>query len=191
MPTGASVKANRFNITKSVYALVTKDDSTGFTCGAVKKFGDPMTVVFTPVYASGIMYGGGVKTEDTTKMTGAQVKMEVNKILIETRADILGNTYASGILKENKNDQPKEFAFGYEIEQSNGKKEYVWLFKCKAKPFAESVEQTTDNMKFASDTIDIAVMPRTFDGDIRHKADTANPDFTDIVAATYLSTVPA
>lgn len=185
-----SAKANRFNIKRSVYAVITKDDDTGVTCSAVKKFGDPMQVQLTPSYATGLLYGGGVKTEDMSKITGITVKFDVNKIPIETRAIIGGHKYIDGILTESPDDQAPDIAFGYEVEETGNHSEYVWLFKGRAKPIGSTVQQTTDNINFSTDSIDIGFVPRSFDNKLKDYADTANASFTAEKAATYLDTVP-
>jgi phi13 family phage major tail protein len=185
-----SKKANRFNIKRIVYALVLKDDATGYNHGPIKTFGVPMAAQFTPSYASGTLYGAGAKTEDITKLNGGVLKVDANKVFIETRAEIYGHTYTAGVLEVNKDDQAKDIAVGYELESTGDNAEYVWFPKCKARPFGNNNQQSTDNMNFSTDTIDIAVMARDFDGAIHFDADTANVDFTSTAAATFLDMVP-
>lgn len=185
-----SVKANRFNIKRSVYTRIIKDDSTGVTHGPIKKFGDPMQVQLTPTYASGTLYGGGVKTEDITKINGITLKFDANKIPIETRADIGGHDYTDGVLTESADDQAPDIAFGYEVEETGGHSEYVWLLKGKAKPIGSNVQQSTDNINFSTDTIDIGFVPREFDRELKKYGDTANADFTTAMAEVFLDTVP-
>lgn len=187
---GNSAKANRFNVKKIVYAVISKDDSTGYTHGPIKPFGAPMQVQYTPSYASGPLYGGGVKTEDISKLTGGVLKIDVNKIPIEVRAEILGHTYSEGVLKENKDDQAKDIAIGYELEETGGHRELVWFLKCKAKPFGNNVQQSADNINYSTDSIDIGVMAREFDGNFKNSGDTANGDFTAEKASVFLSTIP-
>ena len=185
-----SVKANVFNVKRIVYAVITKDDSTAFNHGPIKEFGAPMQVQLTPSYATGTLYGGGVKTEDMSKITGIALKVDVNKVFIEVRADIYGHTYANGELITHENDQAKEIAIGYEMESSGNHREFVWLFKGKPKPFAKTVQQTTDNFNFSIDSIEIGFLFREHDGELKRDADTANSDFTSEKAATYLDTIP-
>lgn len=185
-----SVKANVFNVKRIVYAVVIQDDKTAFKHGPIKDFADPMSVKLTPVYASGELYGGGVKTEDMSKITGVSINVEANKVYIEVRADILGHKFENGELITHPDDQPKDIAVGYEMESTGNNNEFVWLFKGKAKPFGRTVQQTTNNINFSTDTIDIAFIPRERDGQIKRDADTAHPDFTKEKAATYLDTVP-
>lgn len=190
MATSASVKANRFNIKRSVYALITKDDSTGVIHGPIKEFGEPMQVQLTPTYASGTLYGGGVKTEDITKITGITMKFDANKIPIEVRAEIGGHKYENGELVESADDQAKDIAVGYQVEETNGHSEYVWLLKGKAKPFGSNVQQSTENINFSTDSIDIAFVPRKKDKELKHFGDTANPSFTSTIAEAYLTKIP-
>jgi phi13 family phage major tail protein len=185
-----SAKANIFNVKRIVYAKILKDDTTAFNHGPIKNFGAPMQVALTPSYATGVLYGGGVKTEDMSKITGAALKADVNKVPIEVRADIYGHEYSGGELIVHKDDQAPEIAIGYEMEATGNNQEFVWLFKGRAKPFAKTVQQTTDNMNFSTDSIEIGFVPREHDGELKRDADTANPDFTSEKAATYLDTIP-
>jgi phi13 family phage major tail protein len=185
-----SVKANRFNVSKIVYAAISKDDKTGYEHGTIKKFGEPMQVQFTPSYATGVLYGGGVKQEDMSKLTGGTLKVDINKLPIEVRSEILGHKYENGVLIENKNDQPIDIAIGYEIEQTGNHRELIWLLKGKAKPIGSSIQQTTDNINYSTDSIDIGFMPRDYNGDIKADGDTANADFTNSAAESFLETIP-
>jgi len=185
-----SVKANRFNVSRIVYSVLSKDDATAYIFGPIKKFGDPMTVQLTPSYATGKLYGGGVIKEDMSKLTGAVLKVDVNKVAIEVRAEIYSHNYTDGVLTTNKKDQPKDIAIGYEIEQTGDNIELVWLLKGKAKPFGSNVQQSEDNIKFSTDSIEIGFMPTEFTGDIKKDGDTANTDFTAEMAAAFLNTIP-
>lgn len=184
------MSANRFNIKRSVYAVITKDDATGVVHGPVKPFGDPMQVQLTPTYASGTLYGGGVKTEDMTKMNGITMKFDLNKIPIETRAEIGGHQIVTGVLVESADDQAPDIAVGYEVEETGGHRELVWLLKGKAKPIGSNVQQSTDNINFSTDTIDIGFIPRAFDKELKRFGDTANATFTETLADAFLETVP-
>lgn len=185
-----SVKANRFNVKRIVYAEVLEDTAESYKYGPIKTFGAPMQVQFTPTYASGVLYGGGVKTEDISKLTGGTLKADVNKVPAEVIADIYGHKFENGIVHDNKDDQPKDIAIGYEVEQTGNNRELVWFFKGKAKPYGSNVQQTTENMNFSTDSIDIGLVPREFDGDLKVFGDTAHPTFTDAMADAFLNSIP-
>jgi phi13 family phage major tail protein len=187
---GNSVKANRFNVKRIVYSVISKDDSTAYNYGPITKFADPMQIQYTPALATGELYGAGVKTEDMARMTGGALQVDANKVPIEVRAEVLGHTYTAGVITEKPTDQPKDIAIGYELDESGDNTEVVWLYKCKARPFAQNVQQVTNNINFAQDTINFGVVPREFDGAIRAFGDTANADFTKEAAAAFLGTIP-
>lgn len=187
---GQSSKANRINVKNLVYAVITEDTKTAFTTGEIKSFAKAMQVQITPTVATGTLYGDGAKQEDLAKLTGVTLQVDVNKVPIEVKADVLGNTYENGVLVENKSDQAKNIAFGFEVEQTENKREMMWLYKGKAQPFSNTVQQTTDNINFSTDTLTINFVPRELDGAIRAIGDTANADFTEVMAEAFLTKVP-
>lgn len=180
----------RFNVKRIVYAEIIKDDASGFTYGPIKTFAEPMQVQMTYSLAQGKVYGGGVQKVNMAKVTGATLKIDVNKLAIEVKADIYGNTYADGVRTVGKDDQAKEIAIGYEMESTGDNREFDWLLKGTPQPAGKSTQQTTDNINFSTDTIDINFVPRAFDGALHKDADTANPDFTTVKAETFLATIP-
>ena len=106
----------------------------------------------------------GQKTEDLAKLTGIELQVDLNKVPIEVRAELMGNTYADGVLTENKSDQAIDIAVGFEVEETGNNRELMWLYKGKVKPFANSVKQSEDNITFSTDTITIGFVPRALDG---------------------------
>lgn len=181
---------NRINITDPVYALLTTDTKEGCTYGAVKSFGEAMEVQINPVLATGDLYGNGKKTESESRLVGIDCTFNLNKVAIETRAEIMGNDFDEGVLTEKANDQPKEIAFGFKVEETGGKAEYVWLLKGKVQPFANNVRQIETNINYSTDSLVINFIPRTFDSALRKYGDTANADFTEVSAKAFLSEVP-
>lgn len=187
---GQSSKANRINVKNLKYAIITEDTETSFTTGAIKSFAKAMQVQITPTVATGTLYGDGAKQEDLAKLTGVTLQVDVNKVPIEVKAEIQGNKYEDGVLTENKDDQAKNIVFGFEVEQTENKRELMWLLKGKVQPFANTVQQSTDNLNFSTDTLTINFIPRELDGDIRAFGDTANADFTEVMADAFLTKVP-
>ena len=185
-----SVKANRFNVKRIVYAVISKDDKTAFTHGTIKDFAVPMQVQLTPTLATGQYYGGGAKTEDESRITGYELQLEVNKIFPEVRAEIFGHTYENGRVIVKTSDQPKDIAIGYEVDETGGHRELVWFYKGKARPFAQTVQQTTNSINYSSDTVTIGCMPREHDEKIMEFGDTANSDFSEEDAEAFLDEIP-
>lgn len=172
-----SKKSNRINIARPVYCLVISDNESGTEYGDVKNLGKAMQVQITATVSTGVLYGDGAQEENIGKLVALSLALDVNKLFIETKAEILGNQYKDGVLVEKKGDEAPDIAVGYEIEQTGGTKEQVWLLKGKAKPINQTVQQSTESMSFSTDSITIDFVPRESDGQIRYYADTANADY--------------
>lgn len=173
-----SVKANRINITDPVYCMLTMDTKESVTYGEVKNLGEAMQVQITPGVSSGSLFGNGVKQEDLSLLTSIAMQLDVNKVKIEARAEILGHEYKNGIMIEKGGDEPPYIAVGYKVEQTNQKAEYVWLLKGRAQPINDNVQQRTDSINFSTNTLNVNFIPRDHDSQLRYFADSANDDLT-------------
>ena len=112
MAVNKSKKTNRINIKNMVYALLTSDTTAGAEYGEVKPLGKAMQVQLTPSLASGVLYGEGAQSENIAKLNGMAAVLDVNKIAIEDRAEILGHKYENGILIEKAGDENPIFSSG-------------------------------------------------------------------------------
>lgn len=188
---GTVTNAKRMNLSRIVYAPLTKDDDTNCTYSDVKTFGGPQEIQIAPKVAAGDCYEGGVLTENISKVTGYDITVAVSKLQIGVHAEIMGHKFTTkGEMIDSKKDQPIYFALGYEIEQTSNKRELVWLLKCIAQPFSTSTKQSEGNISFGQDSIKITTVNREFDGNFRLIGDTNNSTFTDTMAETFLDEVP-
>lgn len=182
-----SKKAYKINIKHPVYAILLTDDSTGATYGDIKEFGEAQKVTLTPNTATGSLYGNGNKVDASAKMTSMTVEYDTTKIPIEVIADIYKQDLTDGVMT-SKSTNANYIAFGYEVEQTTGDSEYVWLLKGRPQPLGEEVSQSEDNITYSTDKITIEFVARTYDEAFRKFADAANPDFTG--ADTWFDAVP-
>ena len=179
MAGNVSKKSNRINVKNLVMALLLTDTAEGATYGNVESISPAMQVQLTPSLSSGTLHGDGVQQENIAKLNGIAMVMDVNKVKIETRAKMLGHTYENGVLIEKAGDEAPYIAVGYLVEGTNKCNEYVWLLKGRAQPFNSTVQQSTDNINFSTDSININFIPRDCDGALRYFADSANADLTE------------
>lgn len=182
-------KSNRINVKNLVFAVMVNDDSTDTEYGEIASFAKAMQLQLSPEVSTGDLYGDGVKQESIAKLTGISVVADVNKVPIDVRAKINGNTYENGVLIEKEGDEAPYIALGYEVEQTNKTSEYIWLLKGKAQPYASTVQQTTESINFSTDSITINFMPRESDGEIRKFGDSAADDFTKEMAEAWFKEV--
>ncbi len=185
-----SKKSNRINIARPVYSLILTDTAEGTTYGPVKPLGKAMQVQLTPQVATAVLYGDGSKEEDIGKMKGIAAAVDVNKLYAETRAEIMGNTMVDGVVIEKDGDEPPYIALGFEVEQTGNTKEQVWLLKGRAQPANQTIQQSTDNMNFSTDSVTINFIPRESDKQIRFYADTANSEYTEAQATAFFAAGP-
>lgn len=185
-----STKSNRINVKNLKYCLLLSDDSSGVTYDDVEDFAQAMTIDIQPSQATGVLYGDGAQQENIAKLTGIATKIEVNKLSIETRAAILGHTFANGVLTKKASDEAPYIALGYQVEGTNGCSEYVWLLKGRAQEVASKAEQQTDKINFSTDTININFIPRDYDGFLEFDADTANDNFVSSQASAWFTSGP-
>lgn len=186
-----SEQAYRINITNPKYCLILSDTTEGVSYGEVKDFGEAQEVQITPSYASGQLYGNGVVVDSTALLTGLSVAFSNTKIPIEVRAEIYNQKFENGVLDTKGGVVPKEFAFGYEVEQSNGKSEFVWLLKGKPKPMNRGVKQSENNINYSTDKMEIDFMPRKYDKSLKYEADLSNSDFTEEQAKAWFISGPS
>lgn len=186
----ASVKSNRINVKKPVYCLLTADTAAGTAYGDVKSFGKAMQVQITPQVATGVLYGNGGKEEDIGKVKAYAVVADVNKLFAEVKAEIMGHTMIDGVVIVKDGDEPPYIAFGYEVEQTGGTKEQVWFLKGRAQPANQTIQQSTDNINFSTDSITMNFIPRESDERLTWFGDTANDDYTEGQAAVFFATGP-
>jgi phi13 family phage major tail protein len=171
--------------------MLTDDTKSAVTYGTVKPFSSARQVQLSPTLAAGEIFGDGVKEKSMSKITGYDLTLDVNKIQVDVRAEILGHTINSeGKLIIGGDDQPEYFAIGYEIEQTGNKRELVWLLKCIAQPFANQVSQSEKDIKFSTDSIKISCVAREFDRIFQVIGDTNYSTFTDDMADAFLKAVP-
>lgn len=186
-----SKKEYRINVKNLVYAVVVSDTKDAVKYGEIKPFGSARQIRVSPTIAQGDLYGDGAKEKSMNKITGYDVQVDVNKVFVEVRAEILGNKItADGVLVDGGDDQPKEIALGYEIEQTGKTSEYVWLLKGTPQPFGNDVQQTEQNINYSTDSLKISFVKRAYDGQFRAIGDTAYEGFSAEKAAEFLKTVP-
>lgn len=191
MAGNVSKKSNRINVKNLVMALLLTDTAEGSTYGNVESISPAMQVQLTPSLSSGTLHGDGVQQENIAKLNGIAMVMDVNKVKIETRAKMLGHTYENGVLIEKAGDEAPYIAVGYMVEGTNKCNEYVWLLKGRAQPFNSTVQQSTDNINFSTDSININFIPRDCDGALRYFADSANADLTEDQIGKWFAAGPS
>lgn len=178
----------RINIKNAKMAKVTVDNGTTYTIDTPEAVPGLMTIDLTMLSASGELYGDGAIVSKLAKLTGAQIRVGLNKLSTAQRATLLGATVNSnGSLDQKSSDTPAKVAFYFETEQDDGTKEQLWLLSCKAEPFGLSARQTESNINYSTDEITIDCVRREKDNLILRLVDTADTTVTSAYSAAFAS----
>ena len=190
MAANVSKRSYKINVKNPVYCKLTSDTLSGVSYGSVISLGEAMQIQLTAVSSSGQLYGNGSIVDSSSKLTGLTAIFDATKIPIEVKADIYNQTYTDGVLQEKAGEQANYIALGYEIEQTTGDSQYVWLLKGRPQPLNENVQQSEANITYSTDQMTIEFVRRVYDDMLRYYADAANADFTAAQAAAWFSAGP-
>lgn len=183
--TAVSDRAYRINIKKPVYAVVSTDTKEGTTYGAVKSLGEAQQAQLTPTNSTGQLYGDGGVVDASSKITGLSLALDITKIPVEAVAEIYNYDVTDGVVQVKAGAIANYIAVGYEVEQTNGKSEYVWLLKGRPQSMNRNVSQSEDNITYSTDSVTIEFVKRVSDDLLYIFADAANADFTSAQAAKW------
>ena len=183
--------AYKINIKNPVYAEVLTDGKEGTTYGEVKSMGEAQQAQVTASVSSGQLYGNGALVDSSSVMTGISLALTTTKIPIEVQADIYNYKVDNGVVQVQAGAKAKYIAVGYEVEQTDGNSEYIWLLKGRPQPLNSDVKQSEGNITYSTDTITIDFVKRASDGMLKYFADGANPELTKAQAAAWFSEGPA
>jgi phi13 family phage major tail protein len=183
-------KGYRINIKRLYYALLTLDDETTTTYSTPKALEKIMSIKMSPKVIEGKLYGDGIVQDQTSRIDTIDVDIDLNKLPLKIRAELLGNTYDKGTSEETYTDSAPDLALGFEIEKSNGKSEYVWLYKGKMVNPEDDLKQTEGKIDYQSQKTKFTFVPRISDGKLRKFADSEETDFLPETATNWFTAVP-
>lgn len=181
----ANRKGYRINVANAKVAKVAENTDASYTISDVTKLPGLRSIDFTPLLATGQLYGDGVLVEDAAMVTGGTVKIDANKVAIAVRAMITGSEYKDGVLDIKTSDVPPEIALYVETEASNGTKEQMWFLCCKAQPFGVSGTQRENNINYSTDSLTLSCFPRAKDKKVFRMADTEDETFTSEMSTKF------
>lgn len=187
MSANTVTKTYRVNCEAAAYAVVSANNSNTYTVGTKKALAGLMTADIAFSLASGTLYGDGTIKENIGQITGATLTIEVNKLDVDARAELMGHTYTNGILDVKTGDTPPEIAFYFEMPSSKGTKEQIWLLVGKAQPSNIAGNQRTDNINFTTDSMTINFVANEKDKIVMRLADTADSAFTTSSSTSFAS----
>ena len=113
-----------------VYAEVTKDDASEYTCGTVKSLAGVAELSKETESSSEAHYYDNKPLIVINTQSEDTVTIQASVLSLQTLADITGRTYDStkGLFVEGEREN-KYFAIGYKTKATDGTYRYVWRLK--------------------------------------------------------------
>ncbi len=173
------MKGYKINIKHPVYCILNSDTAEGVGYDVVKDFGEAQEVGITPSVATGSLYGNGDQVDNVSKLSAITISYKTTKVSQEAKKDIFNLEVQDGVLITKAGQVAKYIAFGYEVELSNGKSQYVWLLKGRPVPMNETNTQSEDNIKYSTDTLEISFIRREYDKALKYDAEVGEMGFTE------------
>lgn len=180
----------KINIKHPVYAILTSDNESGVAYGTVKTFGEAQEVGVTPSVATGSLYGNGAQVDNTSRLSAIAISYKTTKVTQEAKKEIFNLEDQDGVLITKAGQVANYIAFGYEVELSDGKSQYVWLLKGRPVPMNETNTQSEDNITYSTDTVEINFIRREYDDALKYDAEVGALGFNEAQAALWFTTGP-
>lgn len=176
----------RINVRNAKYALLEENTNESYKLGTKYKLPGLRDIEIAIQLATGTLYGDGVIEENSSKITGATVKIGINKIAIEDRARMSGAKITNGIMDVTTDDVAPHIALYLETESSKaGGKEQLWLLCGQAQPIGLSGQQSEANVNYSTDTMTIQCVKRKKDNKVLRLGDTESKDFSEKMAEAF------
>lgn len=171
------------------YAKLTKDNETELAYEKPKKITGAISAKITPAASTETQWADDGPWDRATTQGETGIEFEVAALPLETRADILGATYESGVMEVSQDDVPPDIAFGFMSEVGHGVYELAWYYKGQFQPVEDEYSTRKDSPEFTSKTVKGTFGPRIRDGKVSKIANSGDEGFTEQVD-TWFNAVP-
>lgn len=180
----------KMNVKNCKYAPVSVDTNSTYTLGTAVDLPAIRTVDVAFTLASGELYGDGALVSKMAKLTGATLKLGIDKLPQAARAAMLGHTInAKGVMSVKVTDVPIKIAMYMELELDDGGYEALWLLVGKAEPVNITGNQSETSINYTTDELTVDFVRREKDKQVIAYADTDNDAF-DAAAQTAFKASP-
>ena len=134
------------------YCILDEDTEENLTYATeITKLAGARNISMAPEIAEGKLHGDDMLMESESVLDSIEVEIELTDLPLQQRAELTGQTYENGVLKENKDADAPEIAFGFmapKSPKSGGGFRMVWLLKGVAKPLEEEMSTKEDDIEY-------------------------------------------
>lgn len=168
----------RINVRNCKAVPVTTNSSSSYSLGDSIALPDLDTIEIAFLTATGELYGDGKLVDKSAEITGAQLKLGIDKVAQAARAALGGHTIDSnGVLRVATSDKAPEIAVYMETESTGTDYEAIWLLCGKCEPIGLTGKQKESAVTYSTDSLTINCVARKLDNQVLALADTENSTF--------------
>jgi phi13 family phage major tail protein len=170
----------------AVYSLYNK--SAG-TYGAVTSLAPLIEISFDPASSIATLFANNGPTEMYSSSIGeATLSFSVTDLQPQVIADLLGRTYANGIIEESSTDTAPIVALGGKILRTNGVWEYFWIQRAMLSAPATTSRTKESGIEFAPPVMEGRVIQND-DGVYRTRVRTDDPSASSTTLTNWFNQV--
>ena len=148
---------------------LTKDDATGVTYGTAVKCAPLMKVSLTAKTVEGSIFGDDHQVDGNFGITGYDIAIDVTDLTPDQEALLLGHKKDSkGGITVSTEDEAPYVGVAFESKRSDGKNQYVVLYKVKFSPINEEFETKGENINYKTPSLVGKAIARENDGEFRY-----------------------
>ena len=128
-------------------AVVTKNDTLGYTAGTPVKLARTLSVKVSDKFSQEKIYSDDNIEEIIESYEGTDLEINVNTLAPQDYALLFENLYKDGFLLKSSGDGAKEVAIGWRAKKRNGKYEFNWYYCGKLERPEQNYETQEDKTK--------------------------------------------
>jgi len=205
----------RIGVDKAFYALLTQDTDAGVVYGAPVAMQGIKQIAYNPNAQMQVYYADDGAYTTISQDGDIDLVVTLADLDPAVYAAILGvaQNAASGVIDEDKTDNPPELAFGYRTQKSNGEYRYIWVLKGKFSKPALDAQTKSNSISAQERELNFKGLNRDYDGKKRRRVDSddvllpvgltntalvnsstgwfSNPDYVPVAPGTPLADVAA
>lgn len=171
-------------LTKDESAEMSNDGMPHVAYGTINRLANVQKINYKPSVQTQSISADDV-SEDITQCTGAEGSMDRTLITPEESALLLNKkVFEDGIAVAGRDDEPREFATGFQCKIKGGKTLYIWLLRTKYSETDFTAETAEEgSIKAQADTISFKSFNRKCDDGWMYNGISDDPEF----AKTFFS----
>ena len=156
------------SIDKFHYAVITKNDNTGYTHPAMKEIPGLIEISFNTETATGELYADGMKVYSDSAVVGISLNTTLASVPVGDRAAMLGNDYndTTDVLSVKTSDVAPEIAIAFRAQFRDGQYKYYKFNVAKAEIGEQTATTKSGDITYQTEELVFNCVAKTLDAEL-------------------------